>query len=57
VDLLFLLRRWTEYDTLKRMLLRLPFDGIVDGYFPWPSEATDYVLPEKPFEPCYCNID
>jgi hypothetical protein len=31
--------------------------GIVDSYFPWHSEAADYILPEKIFEPRCCNID
>jgi hypothetical protein len=31
--------------------------GIVDSYFPWHSEAADYILLKKPFEPRCCNID
>jgi hypothetical protein len=31
--------------------------GIVDSYFPWHSEAADYVLQEKTFEPRCYDID
>jgi hypothetical protein len=66
--LLFLLHHWTEDDTLRQKLLWPLFDG----RNPWKcdsnclalstvlsgnSEAIDYVLPEKSFEPHCCDID